>query len=85
MLTIQIQSFASTELKLLSYVTDRSLVDVSRLPEPEMVKDLYLSDENITESRVNAIIEGYKRKVDLFARWQKGENLAILSIHKSRK
>lgn len=85
MLSIQAESFEGTEIKLLSLVKDRSLVDVSKLPGESFIKEIYSLDSNITESRIDQIVEGYKRKVDLYTRWQKGEDLkALLYGHRSQ-
>ena len=75
MLKIATESFKSTELGLLSLVKDRMLVDVSKLPGTSFIRELYSLDDNMTETRMNAIIHGYEKKVDLFERWQKGESL----------
>ena len=75
MLKIATESFKSTELGLLSLVKDRMLVDVSKLPGTSFIRELYSLDDNMTETRKNAIIHGYENKVDLFERWQKGESL----------
>lgn len=80
MLKIATESFSGTELGLLSLVKDRSLVDITKVPDPAFIKDLYSLDTNMTESRINAIILGYERKLDLFARWQKGEDLKAITF-----
>ena len=85
MLSIQTESFMSTELQLLSLVRDRSLVDVSKLPEASFIRDLYLMDENMDEHRIDEIIRGYEMKKDLFERWQQGEDLKKLTSGKYRR
>lgn len=79
MLRIETQSFMNTELKLLSLVHDRHLVDVSKLPSCDFIKDLYSLDENITEKRIDEVIRGYRMKIELFYRWQQGEDLQKLT------
>lgn len=75
MLNIPTTSFCDTERKLLALVRDRSLVDASKLPSPSFVRELYELDENMDESRISEIVQGYEMKVDLFSRWQAGEDL----------
>lgn len=41
LLNVKTNSFASTELKLLSYVRDKSIVDVSKLPGSDLIKKAY--------------------------------------------
>lgn len=75
MLKIFTSSFQSSERKLLALVQDRSLVDVSKLPSSAFIRELYGLDTNMDETRINEIIQGYEMKIDLFARWQAGEDL----------
>ncbi len=75
MLNIFTESFRDTERKLLALVQDRSLVDVSKLPEPSFIRELYGLDPNMDEARINEIVQGYEMKIDLFSRWQAGQDL----------
>lgn len=75
LLSIETQSFASNELKLLSCVTDRSLVDASKLPDPDYIHAMYEKDSQIDSKRIDQITEGYVKKVELFKAFQGGENL----------
>jgi hypothetical protein len=85
MLKIATESFSGTELGLLSLVKDRSLVDITNVPEPCFIRELYALDSNMTESRINAIVEGYERKLELFTRWQKGEDFKAVTIGFQKK
>lgn len=75
MLNIQTESFQSTERKLLNMVRDRSLVDAGKLPDPSFIRDLYSLDPCMEESRIEEVVHGYEMKIDLFVRWQNGEDL----------
>lgn len=75
LLRIQTNSFASSELKLLSYVKDRSLVDVSRLPGAEYIKEMYQMDSQVEEKRIDLICKGYEMKIDKFRDFQLGHDL----------
>ncbi|MDY2590068.1 MAG: hypothetical protein SOW32_07760, partial [Agathobacter sp.] len=79
MLKIPTESFASNELKLLSLVKDRDLVDITKVPDTTFIRDLYSLDPNMSDSRINSIILGYERKLDLFRRWQKGEDIKAIT------
>lgn len=80
LLKIRTESFEGTELKLLSLVRDRSLLDPSVLPEPSFIEQLYSLDPNMTELRMKAVISGYERKVELFKRWQRGEDINAITV-----
>ncbi|MCD8324417.1 MAG: HipA domain-containing protein [Clostridiales bacterium] len=75
LLRIQTQSFASSELKLLSYVTDRSLVDISKLPSPDYIRRMYQRDSQADPERTERIVKGYEQKISLFEAFQRGEDL----------
>lgn len=75
LLKIQTESFAANELALLRLVQDRSLVDVSKLPDPSYIESIYSLDPNADEKRIREICEAYQKKVALFEKWQSGEDL----------
>lgn len=85
MLRITTESFMSTELKLLSLVHDKNLVDTSKLPSSSFIKELYALDENMDDSRINDILRGYEMKIDLFNRWQKDEDLNKIIVGKYQR
>ncbi len=75
LLSIRTESFAGEELRLLELVSDRNLLDVTKLPSRSFVEDIYGLDSQIDDKRINLIGEGYERKIELFRRYQLGENL----------
>ncbi len=75
LLRIQTQSFASSELKLLSYVTDRSLIDIGKLPSADYIRKMYQLDSQEEPERIERIVKGYEQKVALFEAFQNGEDL----------
>ena len=56
------------------------MVDIDKLPAPELIRNLYSLDSNIAEDRIEEIVSGYKMKIDLFSRWQNGENLKQIAV-----
>lgn len=38
-------------------------------------------DSNISENRIEEIMRGYEMKIDLFSRWQKGEDLKKIVVN----
>lgn len=87
LLSIKTESFASDELKLLSLVSDRSLLDVTKLPSRSFIEKIYSLDSQIDEKRIRLIGEAYERKVELFRAFQLGEDLQKMkfSVKKYRK
>lgn len=75
LLSIKTESFASDELKLLELVSDRSLLDITKLPARSFVEEIYGLDTQIDETRIRLIGEGYERKIELFRAFQLGQDL----------
>ena len=75
LLSIETNSFAKNELKLLNYVTNKHLVDISKLPDKQFIIDMYMIDSQMDELRIKQIAEVYEKKVDLLERFQQGQNL----------
>ncbi len=78
LLAIQTNSFARTETALLEFVTDRSLVDVTKLPPPEFIRKMYQMDSRMDPGRIEQICEAYARKIELFRMFQLGRRPDIL-------
>ena len=72
------QGFNDKELELLKYVQNRKLIDVGLLPAPEHIKEMYSMDSQVSEERINFIIEVYKRKIDMYEKFASGINLTQL-------
>ena len=80
LLSIKTESFASDELKLLGLVSDRSLLDITKLPSRSFVEDIYSMDSQIDEKRISLIGEGYERKIELFRAFQLGQDLQKIKL-----
>lgn len=76
LLNIKTISFASMELKLLSYVQDKNIVDINKLPSPEYIRHMYEKDSRINPERINQIVKCYEQKIDLFDKFQHGIDLS---------
>jgi len=85
MLSIRTESFAGNEMKMLKLVSDRSLLDVTKLLPRPYIEELYGLDSKMDDHRISLIGEGYERKIDLFRRFQLGEDLNKIKISFSRK
>lgn len=80
MLNIKTESFAGDEMKMLKFVSDRSSLDVTKLPARSYIEELYALDSKMDDHRITLIGEGYERKIDLFRRFQLGEDLSKIKI-----
>lgn len=69
---IQTHSFIKREVQLLQYVHNRSLVDISKVPN-----DFSIYEKDITERkiRIPKIKELYCRKIDELEKFQNGKNI----------
>lgn len=83
LLSVQTSSFAGNELKLMEYVTDRSLIDVTKLPAPTLFEKLYAKDSQMDEQRIKSVCESYERKIDLYRRFQLGQSLKMIKLNKT--
>lgn len=61
--TIKINSFRSTEVDLLKYITRKDLVDLNALPTEDEIADLYALDDLIP--CVSSIQSGYRKKIEM--------------------
>ena len=60
---------------LLKYVKDRSIVDAAKLPSAELLWQLYQKDSRMDEARAKLVCDRYEKKIELFQRWQNGQDL----------
>lgn len=74
LLDIRVSSFRKKEVDLLTYVTDVHLVDISALPKEESVKELLEKDAALSD-KIDWILKGYQRKLQLLEKVQAGEKI----------
>ena len=79
-LSLETESFASTELKMQSYVHDRHSVDVSKLPSPEIIRHLYEYDSQMEDHRIRKLCTAYEKKIDLYRNYQLGKDLNQIRV-----
>ncbi len=80
LLSVRTESFEANELKMLSLVSDRDCLDVSKLPPRSFLEKLYGLDSQIDERRIQAIGEAYEKKIELFRAFQLGEDLNKIKL-----
>lgn len=80
LLSIKTESFAGDELKLLDFVSDRNLLDITKLPTRSFIEEIYSLDSQIDEKRIRLIGEGYERKIELFRAFQLGQDLHKIKL-----
>jgi hypothetical protein len=76
---IKTHSFLEKENRLLQYVHDRNLVEISRI---EMDFSVYSQDIRERQIRIPRISELFKRKVDSLSAFQKGRDIWKDSVSK---
>lgn len=74
LLDISVNSFKTKETQLLSYVRNARLIDGDRLPSDEEIRGLLALDK-ACESRTEEILQGYRGKMGLLERMQRGEKI----------
>lgn len=80
LLSIKTESFSSDELGLLKLVSDRNLIDLTKLPSRSFIEEMYALDTQIESARITAIGEAYERKIDLFRLYQLGRDLNTIKF-----
>ena len=66
----EINSFTKDEERALKLVSDKGLVDVSKLPSADELAALYRKDPKLRDDEINNVCEAYERKVRAFTQWQ---------------
>jgi hypothetical protein len=75
LLKIEVTSFLSREVKLLSYVTDRSLVDAKLLPSDNELYNLLCKDNNVKDEINQRLVKAYNKKIKYLIDFQNGANI----------
>ena len=68
---ISVSSFRKKEHLLLRYVSDKKILDLSRLPGRGFLEELYGKDETISEKRLGKMLELFQKKVEMLAEFQR--------------
>ena len=71
---IKTNSLSSTERGLIRLVRDPSVIDISKLPSPEYIREMYRKDSQISEKSIDIIAKAYERKIDMCDQIQHGKN-----------
>lgn len=72
-------------MKMLKLVSDRNCLDVTKLPARPYIEELYALDSKMDDHRITLIGEGYEQKIDMFRRFQLGEDLNKVKMSVSRQ
>ncbi len=64
LMELRMSGIHKREAQMISHVVNRDIVDVSRLPDPEEVREFYLKYD-IPEEKVDLIAAGYKLKLEM--------------------
>lgn len=75
LLKLEVSSFASKEVNLLRYVTNRGLLDVRLLPDDNFLYNLLKLDINTRDEVNERIIKAYRRKIKYLVDFQNGADI----------
>lgn len=75
MLDIDVTSFTKKEVKLMSYVTNRDLVNISLLPSDDEVYNLLKVDKTVNEETNERIVHAYNLKIKFLEDFQNGAKI----------
>lgn len=85
LLNIPTNSFFKDEVRTLKVVQDKKALDINKLPSKEQIINVYNMDSKMAQypERINKIATAYERKIDLFDKWQHGQDLNHIrfSVH----
>ena len=71
-LDINTHSFIKKEVKLLQYVKNRNLIDLSKLPDDNFIRALYLKDIPERHQRIEALLKAFHNKISYLDKFQSG-------------
>ena len=75
LLSLKVTSFLSKEVNLLSYVTNRGLVDISLLPDDNYLYNLLSKDNNTNDEVNERLVRAYNKKIKYFSEFQNGADI----------
>ena len=88
---MEVTSFSSRESKLLDLVRDRSLLDRTKLPSADYIREIYSRDSQIPKETILHVAEWYERKLDMLRDFQLGldpffkKNISMFSADEKRR
>lgn len=75
LLSLEVTSFLSKEVKLLSYVTNRGIVDLRLLPDDNYIYSLLVKDINTRDEINERLVKAYNKKIKYLSDFQNGANI----------
>ncbi len=75
LMNIETNSFIKKETGMLNLVTDRELIDLTKLPPASYIRELYHKDPKMDEKDINNIAHWYERKIDICRDFQLGRKV----------
>lgn len=84
MLSIDVTSFYSKEVKLLNTVTLPLIVNINKLPDDTVLFNLLLKDKTLSEEKRNRIVKAYRKKIEYLSLFQTNPNEFKRICYKAR-
>lgn len=85
LLDIDITSFKTKEIKMLEYVTNPNLVDLSLLPTSDELRKLFSIDAICKADEIKRLIKAYEYKINLLNELQHGIKIYSYNYKKSKQ
>lgn len=82
MFDINVTLFTKKEVKLMSYVTNKDLVNISLLPSDEEVYNLLKVDKIVKEETNEQIVCAYNMKIKFLEDFQNGAKIWVYNYRK---
>ena len=78
-LNTEITGMAKYEEKMLSYVKNKNILDIEKLPNKEQTKEFYICN-GLNEQRADAIANNYQKKIEMLNKFQKGYSITRYTV-----
>lgn len=75
LLKLEVTSFLKKEVQLLRYVTNRGLIDLSRLPSDNYLYSLLSKDKNTRDEVNERLVKAYNKKIKYLSDFQNGADI----------
>ena len=67
---MKVNSFEPTDIECFNTVSDYNVVDVSKLPDANEIYQIYQKYTELSESRIQKLVDLYNRRYNLLKKYQ---------------
>ena len=69
-----ITSFTGKEYRIIKYVKNPGVIDLTKLPSASFIKKIYEKDDKMSETYIDGIVTWYEKKIEMARELQLGKN-----------